>query len=73
MSATLAAPRAGLFRRLLENPGAAAGLAVMAVLVVLALAAPVVAPHGPAANTSWRPRSSRRRSPSAPIASGGIS
>ena len=48
MSATLAAPRAGLFRRLLENPGAVAGLAVMTVLVVLALAAPVVAPHGPA-------------------------
>ena len=48
MSATLAAPRAGLFRRLLENPGAAAGLAVMAVLIALAVAAPVVAPHGPA-------------------------
>ncbi len=48
MSATLAAPRAGLFRRLLENPGAAAGLAVMAVLIVLAVASPVVAPHGPA-------------------------
>ena len=48
MSATLAAPRAGLFRRLLENPGAVAGLAVMMVLIVLAIAAPVVAPHGPA-------------------------
>ena len=48
MSATLAAPRAGLFRRLLENPGAVAGLVVMAVLIVLAIAAPVIAPHGPA-------------------------
>ena len=48
MSAPLAAPRAGLFRRLLENPGAVAGLAVMVVLIGLAIAAPVVAPHGPA-------------------------
>ena len=48
VSAPLAAPRAGLFRRLLENPGAVAGLVVMAVLIVLAIAAPVVAPHGPA-------------------------
>lgn len=42
------APSAGLFRRLVENRGAAAGLAVMALLVVLAIAAPLVAPHGPA-------------------------
>ena len=48
MSATLAAPRAGLFRRLLENPGAVAGLAVMAVLIAVAIAAPLIAPHGPA-------------------------
>lgn len=48
MSAPLAAPRAGLFRRLLENPGAVAGLVVMVVLIVLAIAAPLVAPHGPA-------------------------
>ena len=48
VSATLAAPRAGLFRRLLENPGAVAGLAVMAVLIVIAMAAPLIAPHGPA-------------------------
>ena len=42
------APRTGLFRRLLENPGAVAGLAVMAALIVVAIAAPVIAPHGPA-------------------------
>jgi dipeptide transport system permease protein len=48
LSATVAAPSAGLFRRLVENRGAAAGLAVMALLVVLAIAAPLVAPHGPA-------------------------
>ncbi len=48
MSATLAAPNAGLFRRLLENRGAAAGLAIMALLVLIAAAAPLVAPHGPA-------------------------
>ena len=48
MSATLAAPNAGLFRRLLENRGAAAGLAIMALLVLVAAAAPLVAPHGPA-------------------------
>ena len=48
LSATVTAPSAGLFRRLVENRGAAAGLAVMALLVVLALAAPLVAPHGPA-------------------------
>ena len=45
---TVAAPSAGLFRRVVENRGAAAGLAVMALLVVLAIAAPLVAPHGPA-------------------------
>ena len=48
MSAAVSAPGAGLFRRLLENPGAVAGLAIMAVLVVVAALAPVVAPHGPA-------------------------
>ena len=48
VSTPLAAPRAGLFRRLLENPGAVAGLVVMVVLIVLAIAAPLVAPHGPA-------------------------
>ena len=46
MSATIAAP--SLWRRLLENRGAAAGLAIMAVLVVLAAVAPAIAPHGPA-------------------------
>ncbi len=48
MSMTVATPRAGLFRRLLENPGAVAGLAIMVVLVVIAAAAPLIAPHGPA-------------------------
>ena len=48
MSATLAAPNAGLLRRLLENRGAAAGLAIMLLLVLIAIAAPLVAPHGPA-------------------------
>ncbi len=48
LSATVSTPRAGLFRRLLENRGAAAGLAVMAALVIVAAAAPLVAPHGPA-------------------------
>ena len=46
MSASIAAP--SLWRRLLENRGAAAGLAIMAVLVVLAAVAPAIAPHGPA-------------------------
>jgi len=41
-------PTLALLRRLLENPGAVAGLAVMVVLVVLAITAPLVAPHGPA-------------------------
>jgi len=48
MSATAANPNAGLFRRLLDNRGAAAGLAVMALLVLVAVAAPLVTPHGPA-------------------------
>ena len=47
MSAT-ASPNAGLFRRLLDNRGAAAGLAIMALLVLVAAAAPLVTPHGPA-------------------------
>ena len=47
MSVTVAVP-GGLLRRLVENRGAVAGLLVMVVLVVLALAAPLVAPHGPA-------------------------
>jgi dipeptide transport system permease protein len=41
-------PTLALLRRLLESPGAVAGLMVMIVLVVLAIAAPLVAPHGPA-------------------------
>jgi len=48
LSAILAAPRSGLFHRLLENPGAVAGLVIMVVLIVVTIAAPVVAPHGPA-------------------------
>ena len=47
MSAT-ASPNAGLFRRLLDNRGAAAGLAIMALLVLVAAAAPLVTQHGPA-------------------------
>ena len=43
-----ASPNAGLFRRLLDNRGAAAGLAIMALLVLVAAAAPLVTPHGPA-------------------------
>ncbi len=48
MSAAAARPNAGLFRRLLDNRGAAAGLAIMALLVLVAAAAPLVTPHGPA-------------------------
>ena len=48
MSAAVSRPSAGLFRRLLENPGAVAGLAIMVVLIVVAAVAPIIAPHGPA-------------------------
>jgi len=48
MSAAATSVNAGLFRRLLDNRGAAAGLAVMALLVLVAVAAPLVTPHGPA-------------------------
>jgi dipeptide transport system permease protein len=48
MSASIAAPRFAFARRLLENRGAVGGLAIMVVLVILAAAAPLVAPHGPA-------------------------
>ena len=48
MSITSASPSAGLFRRLLDNRGAAAGLAIMVLLVLVAVAAPLVTPHGPA-------------------------
>ena len=48
MSAAATSPGGGLFRRLVENRGAAAGLAVMLLLVVLAATAPLVAPYGPA-------------------------
>lgn len=48
MSTSLAALRFAFARRLLENPGATAGLVVMILLVVIAAAAPLVAPHGPA-------------------------
>ncbi len=48
MSVALTRPRRfGFARRLLESPGAVAGLCVMAALVVVAAAAPQVAPHGP--------------------------
>ena len=48
MSATVATPRTGLLPRLLENRGAAAGLAIMVVLVIVAALAPLIAPYGPA-------------------------
>jgi dipeptide transport system permease protein len=35
-------------RRLLESPGAVVGLVIMVALVILAAAAPYIAPHGPA-------------------------
>ena len=43
-----AASGPGLLRRLLDNRGAAVGLAVMTLLVVLAVLAPLVSPYGPA-------------------------
>ena len=50
MSAALTRPpRFALLRRLLENPGAVAGLLVMIALVAVAAAAPYVAPYDPAA------------------------
>ena len=51
MSATAtvrARPAPGVLGRLLASPGPTVGLLVMAVLVVIAVLAPVVAPHGPA-------------------------
>ncbi len=48
MSATLAQPRFPLLRSLLSSPGAALGLFIMLALVVIAAAAPALAPHGPA-------------------------
>ncbi|MBA3506427.1 MAG: ABC transporter permease [Betaproteobacteria bacterium] len=47
-----AVPRAHPFRRLLRRRGAAVGLIVIAVFVVLALLASFIAPHDPLA-TSW--------------------
>jgi dipeptide transport system permease protein len=40
--------RFAFLRRLLESPGAVAGLIVLTALVIVAAAAPVIAPHGPA-------------------------
>ena len=37
----------GFWRRFRRNKGALAGLAVMAVVLLLALSAPLVAPHDP--------------------------
>ena len=49
MSATtLRTPRFAFTRRLLESPGAVAGLVIMVGLIAVAAAAPIVAPHGPA-------------------------
>ena len=47
-----AAPRTHAFRRLVRRRAAAAGLAVIALFVALAVLAPVVAPYDPLA-TSW--------------------
>jgi peptide/nickel transport system permease protein len=58
---TRAAPRAHPFRRLLRRRGAAAGLAVIAFFVAVALLAPFVAPFDPLA-TSW---TAVRKAPSA--------
>ena len=48
MSATLTAPSPSLLGRLVQNRGAAAGLLIMAALILVAAAAPLLAPHGPA-------------------------
>ena len=48
MSTTLRRPRLPLLRSLLTSPGAALGLLVMIVLVIIAAAAPELAPHGSA-------------------------
>jgi peptide/nickel transport system permease protein len=55
------APRTRALHRLLHRPAAAFGLAVIAIVVVLALLAPLVAPYDPLA-TSW---SAIRKPPSA--------
>ncbi len=47
-TAAIRPPRLALLRRLLEKPGAVAGLLVMLVLVAAGRGAPYVAPHGPA-------------------------
>ncbi len=41
-------PRFPFARRLLASPGASAGFVVLAILVTMATAAPLIAPHGPA-------------------------
>ncbi len=46
--AAVPSPAAAFFRRLLENRGAVVGLAVAGLLVVAAVLAPLLAPHGPA-------------------------
>ena len=48
VTAAVATRNPGLLRRLVQNRGAAAALAIMAVLVVLAAAAPLILPQGPA-------------------------
>ncbi|MEJ1978382.1 MAG: hypothetical protein WDN49_21880 [Acetobacteraceae bacterium] len=62
---------------LLESPGAVAGLAIMVVLVVLAIAAPPgrarTARRSSSATTSWRRPSRPRPSRSAPTISGATS
>jgi len=60
-SASAAAARLSPWRRLVRRPAAAFGLAVIALFVALAIAAPVVAPYDPLA-TSW---GAIRKAPSA--------
>ncbi|GAC1338806.1 MAG: ABC transporter permease subunit [Acetobacteraceae bacterium] len=48
MSGALAVATPSLLGRLMQNRGAAAGLVITVVLVVVAAGAPVLAPHGPA-------------------------
>jgi peptide/nickel transport system permease protein len=59
--AAAVAPRAHPLRRLLHRPSAAFGVAVIAVFIVIALAAPLIAPYDPL-QTSW---SAVRKAPSA--------
>jgi peptide/nickel transport system permease protein len=61
LDAQRVSPRAHPFRRLLRRGGAAVGVVVIAIVVLVAIFAPVVAPYDPLA-TSW---SAIRKAPSA--------